>query len=370
MTDVVVVGGGVIGLSLAWELASEGAEVTLIERGQPGAEASWAGAGILLPGNPNLSHASESGLRALSHTLWPTWSQRLRDDTGIDNGFSVCGGLQVRLDGQPNDIEDEITFWQSEGVAVEPLTPQQAMQLEQRLSPRCTSAYRLPELGQVRSPRHLKALLAAATAIGVRLQTGCSVTGFDLHNDRVESVLTSNGEFHAGRFCVCGGAWSRQILETAGCDVPVDPVRGQIVQLSSLPLPFRHVIQNGSRYLVPRPDGVILVGSTEERVGFEKRNTPEAVAGLLQFATLLVPALSSATFVRAWSGLRPGSPDGLPLLGRVGRIENLFVATGHFRSGLQLSPGTAVVLRQLLLEQEPAIPTTGFSPEAAVALTK
>jgi glycine oxidase len=147
----------------------------------------------------------------------------------------------------------------------------------------------------------------------------------------------------------------------AGYDTPLEPVRGQIVLLNAQPLPFRHVIQSGPRYLVPRPDGRILIGSTEEHVGFDKRNTAAAVAELIDFAVSLVPSLSEATYERSWAGLRPCTPDGLPYLGQVPETRNLFVATGHFRAGLQLSPATAVLMRQVLLDQPTTISLNGLA---------
>ncbi|HUG90558.1 MAG TPA: FAD-dependent oxidoreductase, partial [Planctomycetaceae bacterium] len=204
-------------------------------------------------------------------------------------------------------------------------------------------------------------LIAGCAARGVRLVSGQPVIGFDRRGSRITATRTPAGTFAAGKFCVAGGAWSRQLLSAAGCEIAVEPVRGQIVLLSCQPLPFRHILNCGPRYLVPRPDGRILVGSTEEHVGFEKRNTAGAIAELLDFAVDLVPALAEARFEQAWSGLRPGSADGLPYLGRVPDTDNLYVAAGHFRSGLQMSPGTALVMRQLMFDQKPVFSLDAFA---------
>jgi glycine oxidase len=167
--------------------------------------------------------------------------------------------------------------------------------------------------------------------------------------------------YTAGRFCIASGAWSRPLLMQAGCESPLEPVRGQIVLLNAQPLPFGQIIQSGPRYLVPRPDGRILIGSTEEHVGFDKRNTAAAVAELIDFAVSLVPALAEATYERSWAGLRPCTPDGLPYLGQVPETRNLFVAAGHFRAGLQMSPATAVLMREVLLEQPTTISLDGLA---------
>jgi glycine oxidase len=189
------------------------------------------------------------------------------------------------------------------------------------------------------------------------------VRGFERWHDQITGVRTPAGVMQAGRFCIAGGAWSGILASSLEIDVRIDPVRGQIVLLSHVPPLFSHVIQVGRRYLVPRDDGRTLIGSTEERAGFVKANTAAAVSDLISFGSRVVPALAGARFERAWSGLRPGSADGLPYLGRVADFANLYLAAGHFRSGLQMSTGTARLLRQSILDQETDISLECFSCE-------
>lgn len=375
-SDVLIVGGGVIGLSLAYELAGQGVGVRLLEQGQCGREASWAGAGILPPGNFEAAATPESQLRSLSCQRWPSLTQRLREETGIDNGFVTCGGLEVRgpltedscppedaHPGETGSLRDEADQWQREGVAVSLLTAEQLREKEPALSETITAGYHLPQLAQVRNPRHLKALLAACAARGVELCSGEAVETLQRAGNRITAVQTATGTFSAGRVCLCGGAWSARLLRPFLPELPLVPVRGQIVLLA-VPRPlFRHVIQAGPRYLVPRPDGRVLIGSTEEWVGFDKRNTAAAVAELLAFGTRLIPRLAGATLERTWAGLRPRTADGLPCLGRVGEVENLYVAAGHFRAGLQMSPGTAVVMSEQILGRETSIDLSPFAPD-------
>jgi glycine oxidase len=380
MDDVIVIGGGVIGLSVALELAGQGAAVTVLEQADFGREASWAGAGILPPGNLDAAIAPEARLRALSHSLWPDWAEALSAETGIETGYTRCGGLELRSGTEENldDLSTEIEWWRGQGVRVEELDADALKELEPLVSPEIVSAYRLPELGQVRNPRLLKALLAGCASRGVRLRAGTPVLGLEEQGDaspedkgrRIDSLRTHSGSVKAGRYLVTGGAWSRGLLASVGADVAINPVRGQIVLLSQSPRMFSHVLQTGSRYIVPRDDGRILIGSTEEHVGFFKANTATAVSDLLAFGISRVPALAHARFERCWSGLRPGSGDGLPCLGRVAGFDNLFVAAGHFRSGLQMSPGTARLTRQALLDQETDIPLEPFQsdrPQTATA---
>ena len=366
MSDVLVVGGGVIGLSIAYELSGQGVTVKVLEAGSFGREASWAGAGILPPGNPDRAEHPYDRLRAESCRLWPEWSSRLREETGVDNGFRNSGGIEVRLGGPIDALDDLAEAWEQEGVQVERLTPAELFEHEPALNPRMTCGLRVPQKCQVRNPRHLKALLASLAARGVELVSGSPVVDWDLEHGRVVAARTLDQSHAAGMFVVAAGAWSRKLIADCGTDVSVEPVRGQIVMLASNPPPFGHVIGLGARYLVPRPDGRILVGSTEEWVGYDKSNTAGGVAGLIQFAEELVPCLAGATFEKSWAGLRPGSADGLPFLGPVPGIENLLVATGHFRSGLQLSPATAVVISQLVLDQKPLVPLELFAVDRGV----
>ncbi len=392
MDDVIVIGGGVIGLSVALELAGQGAAVTVLEQGDFGREASWAGAGILPPGNLDAATTPESRLRALSHALWPDWAESLAAETGIETGYARCGGLELRTGGAGADesldeLSSEVEGLRGQGVRVETLGIKALRELEPLVGPEIAGAYRLPDLGQVRNPRLLKALLAGCVARGVRLRPGTPVValeGLATHDDepsrerlpvdgedrsrRIDGVRTHSGRVQAGRYLVAGGPWSRGLLASVGVDVAINPVRGQIVLVSQSSKLITHVLQTGARYIVPRDDGHILIGATEENAGFVKANTASAVSELLAFGASRVPALAQARFERAWSGLRPGSGDGVPYLGRVGGFDNLFIASGHFRNGLQMSPGTARVTRQALLDQEPDIPLEPYQtdrPQAA-----
>jgi len=344
--DVIVIGGGVIGLSIAWELAAHGASVRVLDQGLVGQEASWAGAGILPPGNPAQAGSLEARLRAASHVLWEDWSTRLKALTGIDNGFHRCGG--VSLCESAADLEPLLATWQAEGVRVERLDPAALRERVPALNPTLPGGLFLPDLGQVRNPRHLKALVRACYLERVEIQSGCPVIDFVQSNGRVTAVRTPAGDIAASEFIIASGAWSRTLLQRAGWNEPLEPVRGQIVLLESRRPLFHHVLEVGLRYLVPRTDGRILIGSTEERAGFEKRTTARGIESLIRFAQELVPALGEATLERCWAGLRPHRPGGLPAIGRVPGLKNLIVAAGHFRAGLQLSPVTATLVRRLL----------------------
>lgn len=352
MPEIVVIGGGVIGLTLAYELAGQGARVTLLEQGQIGREASWAGAGILPPGNAQKAATPLERLQADSAGRWPGLSAQLREETGIDNGFFQCGGIELPAEQGPGRIDALAEEWRTAGVAVELLTGPALRKYSPELNEEIAAAVLLPELCQVRNPRHLKALIAGCTQRGVQLVAGATVVDVDPVTASSVRVRTLTNTYEAESCCVTAGSWTSSLLARVGANLTVYPVRGQIVQVSMQPLPFRHVIEVGPRYLVPRPDGRILIGSTEEQVGFDKRNTAGVVASLMEFGCEMFPVLREAKFEQAWSGLRPATADRLPYLGRVPETENVFVAAGHFRGGLQLSPATGVLMRQLMLGQE------------------
>ena len=368
MDDVFIIGGGIIGLTLALELAEQQVSVTVVDQGPLGQEASWAGAGMLPPGNPQYAPTPEAQLRAGSHVLWSALSARLREQTGIDNGYRETGGLELRFvtDSETNrlpELEHDLRTWRAEHVEAQPLTSDELREREPGLGDAVAAGYFLPTMGQVRNPRHLKALMAACVRRGVTLLPGTPVNRFERVREKVVSAETGQGKIAAGQFVIASGAWSSRLLAEAGCRADVRPIRGQMLLVSLPGGNPRHVLNVGPRYVVPRPDGRILIGATQEDVGFDKRNTAEGVGGLLQFGSKLFPGLGRATYERCWAGFRPGTPDHLPLLGGVPGSENLYVATGHFRSGLQMSPFTAKLMSDLILGRTPSISLEPFAPD-------
>jgi glycine oxidase len=365
--DVLILGGGVIGLSLAYELAGSGLAVRLIDRGQVGQEASWAGAGILPPANRATAADPYEQLAALSHELHPAWAARLKEETGIDNGYRRSGGLHIaRDDASCVELRQELADWRAQRVPCEQVAPQSLPELEPALctgqdQPAIRAALRFPGECQLRNPRHLKALAAACQRRGVQIQPGVAAEGLTVEGGRIRGVRTSEGLLAAEKYCVCGGAWSGQLLTTLGVRLRIMPIRGQMVLLACEKPPLRHIVMEGIRYLVPRDDGRVLVGSTEEDAGFDKRPTSEGVDALLRFALELAPVLRSAAVERCWAGLRPGTTDRLPCLGPIPGLDDGFIAAGHFRSGLQLSPATAVLMAQMIRGEQPQVDLRPFA---------
>jgi glycine oxidase len=353
--DILIIGGGVIGLSCAYYLAREGVRVTVVDRGDFGREASWAGAGILPPGNPARATDVVGRFLALGSSLHETLALDLRDRTGIENGYIRSGGVEVLRDegyGFPEVRREGITCRLFDAEALHDIEP--------ALAPTVRTGCYLPDMAQVRNPWHLKALIAACAGLGVRLCPSCPVDNWIMRGDKVDGVGTGEGDRHADEYLLASGAWTDGMLEPLGIRLDVRPVRGQIALLNTGAPLLRRIVLEGKRYIVPRQDGRVLVGSTEEDAGFDHRTTAKAIAELLQFAVRLVPALAGATVERTWAGLRPGSPDELPFLGRVPGWENVSVAAGHFRAGIQLSPITGMLMKELLLGQTLTVPLDRF----------
>lgn len=367
--DVAVVGGGVIGLSIAWELADAGAGVIVADRCQPGRAASWAGAGIVPPG-PDVDHFAHATalerLAGLSAETHPLWHRRLLEQTGIDNGYRKSGGLY--LFENKDDARAAMERRTRLGIDQQPLDRNALGTMAPALAGGTLSphgAVFVPDESQIRNPRHLRALLAACRANKVDIFADQPVRSFRASGERVTAAVCENHVITADHFCLTAGCWSGALASELGIAIDVQPVRGQMALLKGPAGVLRQVVNAGRRYLVPRDDGHLLVGSTEEQVGFDDTTTSEGVDGLVSFAAQIAPPLAELPLVGRWAGLRPGRPDRQPLLGRAGSWQNVWLATGHFRAGLQLSTGTALVMSALLRGERPPLDLPELAPHDA-----
>jgi glycine oxidase len=365
MADVLIIGGGVIGLSLAWELAQRGRRVRVIDRGQPGREASWAGAGILPPASRTGAIHPYDQLRGLASELHPLWAQRLRQASGIDTGYRRCGGLHLaRTTGEAAALAAWAAGAGEEGIVAKRVPVDELPSLEPGLATQgpvpVRSAWLLPDEAQLRNPWHLRALAAACQRAGVEIRGGLEAAQLSIRGGNVELVVTPQEAFRADLYCFASGAWTGKLLAQLGMPLGILPIRGQMVLFRCPSPPIGRIINDGPRYLVPREDGRLLAGSTEEEAGFDKSTTEEGIGTLTAFARSLVPALAAAPIEQTWAGLRPGSFDGLPYMGPLPGLGNAFIAAGHFRSGLFLSPAVAVVMAELLCGERPRIDLAPF----------
>ena len=364
MHDCLIIGGGVIGLSLAWDLAKHGCSVRIVDQAEPGREASWAGAGILPAAKRHAWQHPYEQLRGLAAELHPQWARSLKEITGIDTGYRYCGGLHLaRTAGEAAALLGWAGMLGEEEIEAQRVATSGVSAIEPGIADNdapFSAAMFVPGEAQLRNPWHLKALRAACVTSGVGITVNAAVSEIIVRDDEVAELRTSQGAVCARQFCFTAGAWTGALLQRVGITVGIMPIRGQMVLFRCERPPIKRVINEGSRYLVPREDGRVLVGSTEEEVGFDKRTTDEAIADLVGFARGLVPALRDAPIEQTWAGLRPGSFDGLPYLGRLPGLKNAFIAAGHFRSGLFLSAASAVVMSELMRGEQPRVDLAPF----------
>lgn len=333
--DILVIGGGAIGLSIAWCAARRGARVALLERGELGRESSWAAAGILPFGRSDRATTPYARAMAESWALHAEHAELLRAETGIDVGHAVSGELLTALDAaELPALSAEVERQRAAGATIERADPR-----AHGLSAAVLEAHHVRETAQIRPPRYLGALEAACRARGVQLHAHSPVEALLRSPDgaRVLGARTTDGvEHHARATVIATGAWAASL---APQPLDVRPLRGQIVLLRLPARPFRPIVSLGHEYLVPRDDGHVLVGATMEDVGFDARTTEEATRHLLDVAVRLAPMLASATVERTWAGLRPATPSGEPVVGRATE-DGLWLAAGHTRQGIHLAPHT------------------------------
>jgi len=355
--DGIVIGGGIIGLSLAWQLSRSGASVLLIDRREPGQEASHAGGGMIADLDPVLP-VELSELAHRSAQLYPSFVTELAAEAE-----------------RPIDLREDgvIAFEQhpiSESEGIRAITAAEALALEPRLSIPPDQAYTMRE--RAVDPRDLvAALLSALHKRAVEIVSGETVAKIVTTHGHTSGVLTERASYAAPRVVNCAGAWAAQI---AGAKLPTLPVKGHMValafpdELSMNPAEreekrvLRHVLRSRWCYIIPRSNGRYVVGSTVEPAGFDKSLNSCRVKRLQEAAARLLPAFAEAKIAEAWTGLRPGTPDNLPLLGATS-IPGYFAATGHYRDGILLTPVTAEVMCALVLEGKTLLPLARFSPQ-------
>ncbi len=385
MHDCCIVGGGVIGLSIAWELAGRGKSVSVVSRDSLRNGTSWAAAGIF-PAQPRATRTQLRGtpierLTQYSDRLHQQWAESLLGETGIDNGFRRCGSLAIATTEETEaDILDCVKKWERLQVEHEPISSKDLRKLEPALDSRLItdhlrSAYYLPNEAQVRPPRHLRALQEACLNRGVEILNGVQVESFHFKSGQIVEMNIAGRNstpcsIHAGQFCIAAGAWSERLLQMLNLNLPTKPWRGQILLHKTAPGALRHIVNIGSGldYIIPRSDGHLLIGSTIEDVGFDASTTPFSLERLSTLAGELLPDLMSHQPEAFWAGLRPGSPDGLPTIGRVPALDNAWLATGHYRSGFHLSTGTAHLIADSMCGISTQLNMNSFSVERASLL--
>ncbi|MCP3752268.1 glycine oxidase ThiO [Pseudomonas sp. SBB6] len=362
--QVVIVGGGVIGLLTAFNLAAEVDQVVLCDRGALGQESSWAGGGIVSPLYPWRYSAAVTALAHWSQDFYPQLGERLFASTGVDPQVHTTGLYWLDLD----DEAQALAWAKREGRPLTAVDISAAYDAVPVLGGGFRRAIYMAGVANVRNPRLVKSLKAALLALpNVSIREHCEITGFSREGARISGVETATGPIQADHVVLTAGAWSGDLLRPLGLELPVEPVKGQMILYKCAEDFLPSMVLAKGRYAIPRRDGHILVGSTLEHAGYDKTPTEEALESLKASAVELLPALADATPVAHWAGLRPGSPEGIPYIGEVPGYTGLWLNCGHYRNGLVLAPASCQLFADLLLGREPMIDPAPYAPAGRVA---
>ena len=360
-TDVLIIGAGIIGCSIAYELAKKKVKVTVIDKAASvGTEASWAGAGILT------SHATTNEpypeLCRASLDLYPNLVEELRVETNIDIEFIRSGTLSVFFDereaaGLIGLAERRI----NRGFTAQILSPNEVWELEPAVSKNITGAVLFPEDGHVRNTKMVKALAIGASNYGTEFLLGNPVSNFIKENGHIIGVNVNGEIIHADTFVIAAGCWSGKIAADLDFHISILPAKGQIVLIESVPPIIGRTIDGLGIYIVPRADGKILLGATVEMVGYEKTPTVNGVKQMIDAAIVIAPELAECKFEQTWVGLRPYHKKG-PCLGHIPGYDNVVLASGHYKNGILLAPITGKLISELLTLGKTSLSLSSFEP--------
>lgn len=364
---VVIIGAGLIGSLSALRLAQAGADVVVLERAVPGAEASSAAAGILAAQSEAHVDDARFALTLASRQLYPDLAAALREDAGVDVGYRRCGVIEAARDEeQLADLAARVAWQRARGLRADMLDAAALREAEPALCEGLVGAARFEDDGALDPGRLVRAVSQAAARAGARFRSGVTVRGVRVESGVAKGVDTSEGLVEGDAVVAAAGAWSGLVAGALRDPSALRPARGQLVALETRPVPLRGVVFLPGGYLVPRPEGEVIAGSTLEFVGFERGVTARGLGALLEFASRSAPSLGDAVVARSWSNFRPHHVDGAPLVG-AGEAKGLVVATGHHRSGVVLAPVTAEIVRDLVLRGETSWDVSGWSPEREVS---
>ena len=357
--DVLIVGGGIHGCSLGWELALRGLQVEVLEKSVPGAEASSAAGGILGPHLEAESPGPFLDMARYSMSLYPAWIEALEQSSGVEVGFERCGGLLAAFDpAEAELLRARASELAGLGLPAAWIDRKALLELEPGIGA-ALGAIHFPEEAQVEPRQLMAALTRAATAAGVRFVTD-TVSTVEQGGSGVQ-VQCAGGQRTAGHVVVAAGAWSTVLRGTGLPSAAVQPARGQMALLELPARPSQSIVFSERGYVIPRASGQVLCGSTLEFEGFHKAVTVQGMRSMLDLAVEILPALAEARLVDSWSGFRPWTSDHLPILGRV-EPGSPWLSTGHYRNGILLAPGSARVLADLICDRPPALDPLPFAP--------
>ena len=357
--DAAIIGGGVIGCSIAWRLANAGMRVAVIERGEIGREASWAAGGMLAP----MAEANQADaffdLAVTSRAMYADFADELREISGVNLEYRTEGTLYLALTDEDESELEHRWQWQREaGLNIKKLKADCVLKLEPSLNPKLRWALKFPDDHQVNSRQLVTALEAALAKSNVDILAYTEVEEILQAGNQVSGIATSRGEIKANSVIIAAGSWSA--LLHSNLKSHVEPIHGQMIALEMTKTKLNHVVYSSRGYLIPRLSGIVLAGATTEKIGYHKMNTAGGISAIVEKAVEIVPQASALKIHELWSGLRPGSSDEWPILGADPEINGLVYATGHYRNGILLTPITAQAISELVLNGESAFDLKAF----------
>ena len=358
--EVIIAGGGLIGASIALELASNGMKVAVFDAQEPGKEASWASAGMISPApeGPGMIPLVAPGLA--SAALYPDFVRTVEELSGQKVGYRPKGILDVLLSGEAqHELSTRLALYHGLGIKAEAVSAEQAREWEPGITEDFVGAIYRPDEASVDNRALTNATVQAARRNGVEFFSGSAATGIWVDGERCKGLHFAKERVEADWTIIAAGCFSQQIQGVAPC-APVFPTKGQMAALRC-DVKIERVLWSERIYLVPRTDGRIIAGATAEHAGFDRSVTAGSLKKILSGAIELVPAMENAQVEETWAGLRPDTPDHLPILGPTD-LEGLLIATGHFRSGILLAPITAKWIREWITTQSVSLEWERFSP--------
>jgi len=361
LSDVLIIGGGIIGMLTARELHAAGADVLVIERGPLGGESSWAGGGIISPLYPWRYSSAVNRLAETSKTIYPGLAQQLQDESGVDCELLTSGLLYTNLEEQ-----QQAQSWAREwSVEIQTITEAQKIhEIEPKVSTVIDCGLWLPDIMQIRNPKLVKAMKGSFDTLGIKYHEYTPVDELIVEAGVIKGVMTAADTFNADKVVIASGAWSAGFIKHEK-NVAVEPVKGQMIMFKGEPGLIKRMVLSSGHYIIPRKDGRVLAGSTLERTGFDKTITDDATVELRRAAIEIIPALGDMEIERQWAGLRPGTAQGIPYICSHPEIDGLYINAGHYRNGVVLGAASARLMAEMVLEQDPSINPAPYALDAA-----
>jgi len=334
-------------------LAKAGCDVTIIEQGYAGKESSWAGGGIISPLYPWRYDDAVSQLALWSQKHYPQLLDDIKQETGIDPEYTQSGLLYLDIN---EELEQAKAWINKYGYQLEDLQEKQLLKVEPSLNKNNSQGWFTASIGQVRNPRLVRSFKRMLELNpNINLQQNTQMTDLIIKNNQVIGIKTNQGDFFAKQVIIAGGAWSAKLLDGL-IEVPrIAPVKGQMIVFKAPPQLVTRIVLSKGRYVIPRLDGHVVLGSTLEFKDFDKTTSEQTLEELKQEAIRIIPALANYPIEKQWAGLRPGSIDGIPYIGEHPQLKNLFINAGHFRNGVVIGYASCELLKNLILDQQPIL---------------